>query len=127
MPNRKLTRAELIAVNELLKQHILPGSSAGYVKYQEDWSDAKVAQTIAPDIQATTIGGVRLELFGKLDSAANAAREDNVRIVALEDIVENLVNCFNDYKIRYDKLIDTLALNRVVPTNLKHLKTDHQE
>lgn len=127
MAKRMLTRTEVIKANEFLKLHLIPSDREGFFKYQDGWDDAKIAQELDPAIQAHSIGTLRTELFGKLDTTANVAREDNGRIKAIEESVANLVNCLNDYKLRYDELIDTLALNRVVPTNINHLKTSHKE
>lgn len=125
MAKRMLTRTEVVKANELLKLHLLPSEHEGYFKYQNEWDDAKIAQELDPAIQATAIGNLRIELFGKLDTTANTAREDNARIKEVETIVQNLLACYSELEIKYNKLIDTLALNKVV--DVKHLKTTHKD
>lgn len=127
MAKRVISRIEVVKINELLKAHLVPSERVGFFKYQDEWSDAKIAAEIASDIQATSIGNLRTELFGKLDTSANAAREDNGRYKELETLVQNLLTCYGELEVKYNKLIDTLSLNRVVPTNINHLKTIAKE
>lgn len=127
MAKRVLSRAEVIKGNELLKLHLVPSERDGFWKYQNGWDDAKVAQEIEPTIQASHIGNLRTELFGKLETAKAFAAEDTGRMNDLETLVKNLLTCYGELEVKYNKLIDTLALNRVVPTNINHLKTVAKE
>lgn len=119
MANRKLSRAELIKANELLKLHLTPSEKEGYFKYINEFSDAKIAQEIATDIQATTIGNVRLELFGKLDFSATITKEDNTRITKVEEVITNLMKELEELRVKHRKLCENLQLNRVI--DVKHL------
>ena len=125
MPKRHMTRTEIIKANDLMKQHIVPSERAGFVKYQGDWSDAKIASEIAPDIQAHAIGNLRQELFGKLETSKNVAEADNQKLKEVETVIQNLLDCYQNLERKYNLLIDNLCLNKVA--NVKHLKTTEKE
>lgn len=127
MAKRVLSRMEVIKGNELLKLHLVPSDRDGFWKYQNGWDDAKIAQEIEPTIQASHIMNLRSELFGKLETSKALAAEDNGKIKEIETIVHNLLTCYGQLEIKHNTLIDTLALNRVVPTNIQHLKTTCKE
>lgn len=127
MAKRMLSRAEVIKGHDLLKLHLVPSDRDEFFKYQNGWDDAKIAQELDPTIQATAIANLRTELFGKLDTARNFAIEDNGRYKELETLVQNLLSCYGELEVKYNKLVDTIALNRVLPTNILHLKTTSKE
>jgi hypothetical protein len=127
MSRRVLSRTEVIAAHTLMQKYLKPSERVGFFNYIDDWSDAKVAQELDSEIQATAIGNLRTELFGKLDTAKNITHEENKRLKELETLVNNLLSCYGELEIKYNKLVDTIAINRVINTNILHLKTTVKE
>lgn len=77
---RFATRRELFAMAELMKKH-LQSAGDGLFAYDEEWSDARVAETTAPGLVAHHARDLREELHGKLRPAATAGgrRSTSVR------------------------------------------------
>jgi hypothetical protein len=118
MAKRQLSRAEVIKANNLFEQ-ALEKLEGGFVRYKDNWSDAKIASLIDPSILHSTIGNLRVELHGKFK---NQSGGHNQNVKELETVVKNLLECYQNLEGRYNKLIDTLALNKVA--NVAHLKTN---
>ncbi len=125
MTKRMLSRTEVIKAHGLFKEHLAPSDRDGYFKYCNGWDDAKIAQELDPTIQSTSIARLRVELFGQLDVTANVNREENAKLKELEVLTSNLLACYGELEIKYNKLIDTLAIGRVA--DVKHLKTTVKE
>lgn len=125
MAKRMLSRNEVIKAHGLFKEHLHPSERPGFWKYESGWDDAKVAQELDPAIQATSIARLRTELFGQIDTAANTNREDGAKFKELELLYTNLLACYTELELKYNKLIDTLCLNERM--NVKHLKTTMKE
>ncbi len=92
---RIVTNAEMFRVNDLLKVHCLPtGEStpdgAKVHKYEEGWSDNRVATEISTDFPETTVSRVRREVYGPLIGSSEKKEEKKNRITALEAKVTEL-------------------------------------
>ncbi len=125
MAKRMLSRVEVIKAHDMMKLCLVPSDREGYYKYNNDWSDAKIASEIDPAIQSTAIANLRNELFGKLDVSLNITREDNQKFKELEQLYSNILACFSELELKHNRLVDTLALNKVA--NVAHLKTTPKE
>jgi hypothetical protein len=55
----------------------------------------------------------------------NVSRDENGRIKELETLAQNLLACYGELEVKFNKLIETLSLNKVV--NVGHLKTTAKE
>lgn len=122
---RMLSRAEVVKAYGLFKEHLHPSERSGYWKYEGDWDDTKIAQLLDPTIQINVIARLRVELFGQIDTVININREDNAKLKELEILIGNILNCYGELEIKFNKLVETLALNKVA--NVIHLKTTMKE
>src|SRR5882724_3473068 len=106
MSKRMLSRTEVIKGHNLFKEHLHPSERPGYWKYESGWDDAKIAQELDPTIQSTSIARLRVELFGQLDVTANVNREENIKLKEIEVLTTNLLACYGELEIKYNKLIE---------------------
>ena len=123
MAKRHLTASEIIKADGYFKQYLKPVPNSDLWEYEDNWSDEKIAGVLSPEINKNAIGGLRLKLYGKLDSRADVV--GNIKVKELETIVSNILVCFGELESKYNKLVDTLALNKVA--NVAHLKTTVKE
>lgn len=78
------SRAQIIRISELLKEHLNP-ADGGLFSYASDWSDARVAEIVATEANPITAGHVltvRAELFGNLRTSAPVSAVET-RVAAL--------------------------------------------
>lgn len=125
MAKRHLTAKEIIKASEYFTQHLKPSTiTPGYFEYDDNWSDSQIASVLSADIQSSAIANLRLKLHGKLEVRGSDIGT-NIRVKELETLVTNLLSCYGELEVKYNKLIDTLAIGRVA--DVKHLKTTVKE
>lgn len=77
----KASRAEVIAINEKLKETLTLGPD-GIWQYDEGWSDEVVARSVG--IKPSTVANARLDLYGKIRKhTRQASISDSRRALAL--------------------------------------------
>lgn len=112
---KHLKRQQLIDVHSFLKEHLKINEDKT-VTYVGQWSDQAVADRFK--VSAISIRGLRQELFGPLHSKTKISGNTT----ELEKKLATLQSQFDDLSLRYNKLIDTLTINRIV--QVKHLHTN---
>lgn len=92
---RKATTPEIIAIHGLLRDHLVK-TPEGLFAYADDWSDAKIAATVATDgsLSANAVSRVRLETFGGL-KPTNPNQNLQAEIADLRQQVERLESVLN--------------------------------
>lgn len=83
---RKATTTEIIAINNLLRDHLAKTPEGNY-SYLGDWSDAKIAAEVDPTggLSASAIARVRLEVFGSIKPPEGPRRQE------IEEIYRHLL------------------------------------
>lgn len=77
----KATRGQVIAANDLLRQHLKAIEGTSMFAYDGEWSDAKIAEAVG-GINADQVANVRLEIFGPLiDRKAPSAEGADVALL----------------------------------------------
>lgn len=108
------TRAEVVAIHRRLEG--LLTIEDGKCFYAPGFSDQAIADELK--VSVSSVQGIRTELFGKLRPAAGGEAADP-RVDDLVRLVHNLIKSNTDLRDRHNRLISTLALNRVI--DCKHL------
>jgi hypothetical protein len=106
---RHTTTKEIVAIVDLLKLHVAPvppkaPDAPPTCEYRGDWSDDKIAKSVAPDLNANHVQRFRVELYGQL--AKPVLEED--RLTALEAEHHKL-------RTRFDTLCADLAGRGIDP------------
>ena len=98
------SRIQLIAINDKLKENLICIDAENKMcAFKEGHSDATVALEVGASANAVKLA--RIELFGKVKSFSKSAPNVKVQLDELTD--------------RFNKLVTTLALNKVA--DVKHL------
>ncbi len=74
MARRFTTITETIQVRDLLtlylqRSELTTPEGVHVWRYEEDWSDDKIAKAVAPDLNRTHVHSIRTELFGPIRGA----------------------------------------------------------
>jgi hypothetical protein len=110
----RASRIEVIAINKRLEEP-LTKLEGGLCTYPAGVSDQSIADELK--VSRASVSGLRQEVFGKLRPASPAA---DARVDELATLADNLVVSHSVLKDRFNKLVQLLALNRVV--DCKHLE-----
>lgn len=84
-------RAEIIAINDQLRDHLLPQSDGTYI-YESGYNDERIAKEVAPRLRWSNVKGLRLELFGHLQREPKT-KSLSKRVEELEKRVEKVEVC----------------------------------
>ena len=107
MVKQTASLAQRIAIHDRLKQLLTKVEGTDLWTYNGDWSDGKLAAEQKCSVH--NVSSVRREMFGSLRTPS---REEG-RIVKIERELSEL-------RVKYHKLVTTLALQKVV--DVKHLR-----
>jgi hypothetical protein len=84
MPPSKLTMARRIELYELLKERLVKQPD-GLFRYEDSYSDQRIAAIAGGDATAPQIRGIRVQLFGKL------CEEDKAPYIHLPELVKRFL------------------------------------
>lgn len=121
---RRTSRAEVVKINDLLREHLKRVGDTDQWVYDDDWSDQKIAAVVGGGLGVNHVAHVRTEVYGSLRRAGSETSAD--KIEALEASIKELQQAVLAQARAYEalaglhrKLCETLALNRVA--DVKHL------
>ena len=97
--NRLTTRQRITAFN-LMEEHLHQAPGTEVWKYDEGWSDAKVAQEVGLEGALFSVGNVRREMFGNLVGApGSASKPDNSATLDLiAELTERVIKAERNIK-----------------------------
>lgn len=101
----KLRMGLKIEIYEKMKTVLHPHEDTELFVYDAGWSDAKLAGDFG--VHQSSVIHIRTEAFGQLQKPKKRTLEDTERELA-------------EVTLKFNKLIDTLSLNKVV--DVRHLK-----
>jgi hypothetical protein len=108
---RMASRTEIVAIHaELVK--VVRKLEGGLCEYVEGHSDATVAAIVG--CTDANVSGVRSEMFGKLRRPATSDEAARHELMVLR-------RSHDDLKVRFDILVSSLSLNKVL--DVRHLHT----
>ena len=143
MTKQTCTFTQKIVIHNRLKEE-LEILSEGFCYYKNsEVSDSAIAKELG--VSQNVVRNIRLEIFGKLRTWSEKSKDgvdtilQNEQILTLINEISNLTNKYNDldnrsnnmkvvineFVVKFDKLIDTLTINRIA--NVHHLRLTNKE
>lgn len=62
-----------------------------FYEYRDDWTDAKVASKVAPNISEWSVRSIRQEFFGTIRASYSANSPELVDLIKRVEALENLI------------------------------------
>lgn len=98
--SKRLSRRQTIAAFNLMEKclHQVPGSDVW--KYDEGWSDAKVAQEVGLEGALVSVGNVRREMFGSLIGAPGTTSkpDSSATLDLIAELTERVIKAERNIK-----------------------------
>lgn len=123
MARNALTRQQEFAAGKLFEQHLkrMDGDTCSYVN---GWDDTRVGKEVGYTGDQTNIARLRRDLgfgrvVGQVRPPQTTTKDLLARVEALEAIIAERETLLVELIEKHDKLVTTLALDRVA--NVKHL------
>lgn len=108
-----VARADVVRIHAKLAEVIYPKSGdEDVVTYHAGWNDERVAEELGVRLQA--VASVRRELYGNIKTGRQADEDSK-----MEGRVALLEKQLDEVRVKYHRLVQMLALNRVA--DVKHL------
>lgn len=98
----RVTGPTVIKVNTLLQEHMNKGVDDPYWRYDEDWSDARIAREVGHDLTADHVARIRRDFNMKLPPYRSAFSRLIEAHNDLCDVLSERLNMNLD-KYKYDK------------------------
>jgi hypothetical protein len=124
-----MSLADKIRANEIMTAHLHPVEGTNKFRYDEGWSDAKIAETIGHNLGAQHIYKVRMSLFEALNNPLPIGMNTGSRLGGVEDATKRLQDQQELLAVRvleivdaFDRLIDLLKMNHVVDARAIKIK-----
>lgn len=118
---RRLSAEQIVDIGNFLAT-VCPKLENGMAEYIDAWSDETVAERFG--VMNNSVATLRLKLRGKLQVRTYSAKNTDLigRINNLQGQVDTLSAKLSELVSKYDRLVLSLALNRVA--NVGHLTVD---
>ncbi len=88
------TLAEKLAVNLILAERLHPIEGSDLFRYEEGWTDYRIAQEVHPRLGSNNVRGVRLEMFGPLQRTFSPTTPNalEARVTLLENQLRRILD-----------------------------------